>query len=547
MKRKIISVICLLSMLSTAVYAAPIDSIEEDVNTGNIKISGDFSEKCKYSIQLIKPGIDIASLSDATDAEIMNMVAYLLNTYTSDGKYIVEIPMHDNNPPGVYTISVHGENLSEPTRKTIAWYKPEEIAEIFAQFKDAPSSNEVTDIIKSEDNCNKLGVSYSMIKTLDSDAISDISAYLYGIKASVSDVPAFRTEFTKIAFLKAVPSASDDEDAKNMIIENAVTLGISQNEKYIAFSKENDIYQRSAAGRLIGSNIESVSKFTELFENAVFLADIEFAGSASDINKILTANKSMLSANVNKYFNTSNTYNYDKQIAGKAYKTINELENAMIKIMDNSSNSSSNSPAPGKGSGSSAAISTPFVSLPQTNYFDDLDSVDWAQTAIESLAQAGIVSGKGNNKFCPTDYVKREEFVKMAVGAFNITSEGTIPFKDISPDDWCYSYVVSAFNSGMVNGISPEKFGKGTNITRQDMAVLIYRYLCADTLLPSSGIVEFIDKTEISEYAREAVAALREAGIVSGMSDGTFKPKDNCTRAQVAYIIYKALKYAGKM
>ena len=102
---------------------------------------------------------------------------------------------------------------------------------------------------------------------------------------------------------------------------------------------------------------------------------------------------------------------------------------------------------------------------------------------FESLANAGIVSGKGNKKFCPQDFVKREEFVKMLVGAFNVTAEGSVPFSDVSSNEWYYTYVVSAYNSGMIKGISADIFGTGTNITRQDMAVLIYRYLSKDTEL----------------------------------------------------------------
>jgi len=261
----------------------------------------------------------------------------------------------------------------------------------------------------------------------------------------------------------------------------------------------------------------------------------------------------LLSGKIDKYFTISNTSAYDKKIAGKEYNNIDTLENDIVKLI-NSSGSTGGSGGGGGISGSplpstdnSAVISNPVVTLPPSNFFDDLDSAEWAKNAIESLANAGVISGKGNNKFCPEDFVKREEFVKMLVGSFNVTAEGSVPFNDVDAGQWYYSYVVSAYNSGMVNGVSADMFGTGTNITRQDMAVLVYRYLSKDTELPSSGTVEFTDKVEISEYAREAVAALREAGIVSGMEDGSFRPQENCTRAQVAYIIYKALKYAGKM
>ena len=75
MKRKIISLICVLSTLSTVAYAAPIDTLKEDTVTGNIILSGDFSAQCGYSVLLLKPNIDASSLSDATDENIMEKTA----------------------------------------------------------------------------------------------------------------------------------------------------------------------------------------------------------------------------------------------------------------------------------------------------------------------------------------------------------------------------------------------------------------------------------------------------------------------------------------
>lgn len=555
MKRKIISVLCLLSVVTGGVSAAPIDSLEEDVTTGKIKVSGDFSGQCRYSVLLAKPEVDADSLNSVTDEELAESLVTLLHQNTADGKYSIEIPMKADNPSGTYTISVHGENDSEPTRMTILWYNPVEIAELFSYFKNSSTSDDVLSIIKDEENCNKLGVSYELIKNLSTSELSSVASVLFNKKNDIADIDAFGDEFDKTTILKAIAAAKTNAEAKTLIVSYSDVLGISNNDSFISFTGKSETYQNITAGKLTESEFDSFDKFAKLFEDASILADIECAASAADANKILVENKAKFSSKIDKYFSSSNTSAYDKQIVGKSYSSLGDLEDAIVKLVNSgggtggkgNGSSSSGSAVPSIGAGSNAVISTPSVALPQNNFFDDLDSVEWAKNAIESLAQEGVLSGKGDNKFYPQDYVKREEFVKMLVGSFNVTAEGTIPFSDVYYGTWYYDYVVSAYNSGKVKGISAEQFGTGTNITRQDMAVLVYRYLADITTLPDSGTVEFTDKVDISEYARDAIAALREAGIVSGMTDGSFKPKDNCTRAQVAYIIYKALKYAGKM
>ena len=557
MKRKIISVICILSTLSTVAYAAPIDSLKEDTVTGNIMLSGDFSAQCNYSVLLLKPNVDASSLSDVTDADIMEKTAYMLNTSTSDGKYDIKIPMSDDNPSGVYTVSVRSTIDSKPTRQTITWYNPTEITAVFDLLKNSTSADDILAIINSEENCNKVGISHDLLKNLSLTDKTSVAQGLYNKKADIINIETLQKIFNELAVPKALPASKTSEEAKNIILNYAENLGISDTELFEKFSKKDAEYQKTAASKVIGKSINDTSKFADLFKDVLFLTDIKYAPSATDVNKILNENKSSLSSKVDKYFSKSNTSSYDKLIAGKSYDSVDDLEDDIVKLLNSSGGSggsgsgggggiSVGTPTPPKDN-NSAVISAPVTTLPQDNFFDDLETAEWAKNAIESLAQAGVISGKGNKKFCPQDYVIREEFIKMLVCAFNITAEGSVPFNDVSSNAWYYDYVVSAYNSGMVKGISSDRFGTGTNITRQDMTVLVYRYLSEDTKLPNSGTVEFTDKVEISEYAREAVAALREAGIVSGMTDGTFKPKDNCTRAQVAYIIYKALKYAGKM
>jgi len=85
----------------------------------------------------------------------------------------------------------------------------------------------------------------------------------------------------------------------------------------------------------------------------------------------------------------------------------------------------------------------------------------------------------------------------------------------------------------------------GMNITRQDIATVIYR---ANTSA-FNGVAfgnNMTDGAQISDYAREGVNALTSAGIVTGYADGSFRPSSFATRAEATVIIYRYLKFAER-
>ena len=87
-------------------------------------------------------------------------------------------------------------------------------------------------------------------------------------------------------------------------------------------------------------------------------------------------------------------------------------------------------------------------------------------------------------------------------------------------------------------------FGIGAKITREDMAVLAYRVLVAKgnkVIYDKSQISDFTDDAEISEYAREAVYAMRGNSVMLGRGNNEFQPKAQATRAEAAKIIYSIM------
>lgn len=185
---------------------------------------------------------------------------------------------------------------------------------------------------------------------------------------------------------------------------------------------------------------------------------------------------------------------------------------------------------------------------PQTpmekNIFNDLASVPWAEKAIVTLRVKGVVSGKTETEFCPGDNITREEFVTLIVNAFAKDAEVIEPvFEDVASDAWYYEFIQKAKASGLVSGVSENQFGVGANITRQDMAVIIYNAAKLKNVVGNNEPENFpfADDAEISDYAKEAVYTLKTMGIVNGIDSDNFAPKATATRAEAAMMIYNLL------
>lgn len=175
--------------------------------------------------------------------------------------------------------------------------------------------------------------------------------------------------------------------------------------------------------------------------------------------------------------------------------------------------------------------------------FGDMQNASWAKNAVYALAEKGIISGRGNGEFAPSENVTREEFAKILVSAFNLPLGGDCAFDDVSSDAWYAPYVAAAADVGVVYGIDEGKFGVGMPITRQDACVMLCRAANIGEGADLAVLDKFIDKDDISDYAKTAVAALAESGIVNGMPDSGFAPQKSITRAEAAVIIYN---YIGR-
>lgn len=192
-------------------------------------------------------------------------------------------------------------------------------------------------------------------------------------------------------------------------------------------------------------------------------------------------------------------------------------------------------------------VTPPAEAPAEKAVFADVEGLDWAKDHINALYKKGVINGDGTGKFNPNNKVTREEFLKMLVEALDIdaAAKETSDFEDCEKDAWYYPYVLIASTNKITKGISRKVFGIGQNITRQDMAVLLSKALAVKNVISVESDEVFGDVDAISEYAQSDVSKMYNLGIISGMGDGTFAPKEFTTRAQAAVIISRALEILG--
>ena len=179
-------------------------------------------------------------------------------------------------------------------------------------------------------------------------------------------------------------------------------------------------------------------------------------------------------------------------------------------------------------------------------FFDDMGEALWAQDMVHELAAKGIISKNDERAFRPMDNVTREEYVKMLVTVIGSHNEGAKSnLADVDSNHWASSYIATAQQLGIVQGNADGTFGLGQKITRQDMAVMLYRTFQVLGIDLPEGTNEFTDSSDIASYAKAAVSALEKQGIINGMGDGTFAPANNATRAQSAKVIYVMMEVLG--
>ncbi|WP_239617681.1 S-layer homology domain-containing protein, partial [Cohnella mopanensis] len=163
----------------------------------------------------------------------------------------------------------------------------------------------------------------------------------------------------------------------------------------------------------------------------------------------------------------------------------------------------------------------------------------WAELAIQQAVNRGIVSGYSDGTFKPNRIVTRAEFTVMLVNLLKPQGPGSEPtFSDASKlGVWAKSAVAQAVQAGYIKGYKDGTFRPNEAITRAEMMVMIANAL--QLTLDSSSATGFADEKNIPSWAKGAVAALRKLGYIQGSGSNHLNPNDKATRAEAVTVLLK--------
>ncbi len=173
--------------------------------------------------------------------------------------------------------------------------------------------------------------------------------------------------------------------------------------------------------------------------------------------------------------------------------------------------------------------------------FDDIEG-HWAEEYIIRAAEMGLFNGVDENSFGPDIATTRAMFVTV-LGRLKGIDTGKsydLGFNDVNADDYFYPYVGYAAANGIVKGMDENTFSPYSNITREQMALILCKFAESEGIaLKHIYSTDFSDSGEISGWAEESVKELASAGIINGRTDGSFDPKGEATRAEIAVMLLR--------
>ncbi len=175
--------------------------------------------------------------------------------------------------------------------------------------------------------------------------------------------------------------------------------------------------------------------------------------------------------------------------------------------------------------------------------FNDVKETAWYYEAVNYAVSNGLMNGVGNNNFAPDDPMTRAMLVTVLWRYENCPKEGENTFTDVPADQWYTDAVAWAAANGIVGGVGNGKFDPNGNITREQMATILYRYAQKKGIdtTKRGDLSGFPDRDKVSEWAADAIVWAVGAGIING-ADGKLLPQGNATRAQVATILMRFIE-----
>lgn len=539
-----------ISAAAQSVYAAEVKNctLEKNYSTGALNIAGESEKNERITIQIIN---NEKTLSDITTGENSGVLYYSNEVKTNeDGKFEIDAKL---NATGDFTVY-----LADSTTGSIKSFPLE-----FVKYTDYETAVNALNAASEADYESVLAANLFNLGFEDNQNadMNKLATLLYKetrtVPITVADYKTNTVLYNKCLAVNLLNSSKADNIAKyitDYLDKDSVLKGYY--DKHIT----SEAREKYLTGVMKAKNITDTSDLKTKLVEGVILTAVKYPDGYANIQKIFDEYKSYLSLT-----SVSSSNSVYSSLAGSDFSTISALVSRYNELVSGGGKGNgggggggnSSTGSTGKSTGTSGGgisidfngTSNPSISNSEKNTigmkFEDLNSVPWAYTAIAKLYDEKIINGDSETTFLPEHQVTREAMVKMIISAMglNEASYGNNEFSDVESGAWYEKYVLIAKENRLINGIGNNVFGIGNNVSRQDMAVMIYNAMLKKGYQPKGTELAFADSDSIADYAKAAVAELFGAGIITGVGDNNFDPNGEATRAQAAVIIFRALEY----
>ena len=244
-------------------------------------------------------------------------------------------------------------------------------------------------------------------------------------------------------------------------------------------------------------------------------------------------------AGTNSYYGIRNEYVYIDATPNTGYKvksvTVVDKYNDSIRVYESSTANRYYFTMPD----SNVTVNVEFTPRVMSNPFTDVRSTDWFYDAVNYVYSEGIMDGTSVYMFSPNNATSRGMLVTIL---WRLAGEPVVTgtsFSDVSSSSYYYYAVLWASKYGIVDGLGNNMFGPDQAITREQFAVILYRYAqhCGYSTSANSTLVGYADSNKISSYALTAMRWACGAGLFEGDERANLNPQGQTTRAAAAKLL----------
>ncbi len=457
------------------------------------------------------------------------------------------------NRPYLLTVGTEGEAEAE-TLENITVYPTAEKLAVLADLNKAADVSAVQTILTQK--ADVLELNHHPIYYVDEQPLAAVSeeAELEAISAAVyADGDGYETlsDFYAAYYgakgLVLLNRAQDDRAAADI---GRLYADYLQFDALRGYALVRDCID-SVYPYFIGQNQLTSQKANEAFKSYAVLAAVAHTQNDQQVLDIFENYRDLITFDLSVW-NASLKSQTAKKLIGRSFATMSELEEAVetaaaaVKTQTGSTTTNRGSGGGGSRTGLAATVAPEKVSgtVQSGVTYRDLNETHWAYETVQYLTENNVLNGDETGHFKPEAAVTRAEFAKMLAAGFGLYDESAAcSFVDMPREHWAYHYVTALAERGVISGIDAEHFGGDQPISRQDAAVMLTRL---SSVFSADAELSFSDSDSISDYAKEAVAALSSLNILNGYEDNSFCPQKNVTRAEAAAVLARSMKlYMG--